>query len=76
VNYHVTNALNISDWSTTLGISISIFIVLDISISIFTVGGFRDVSSEDIQDCFLPSNIDLQINLVLGAHSIFRALIT
>ena len=34
--------MNISDLSTTLGISISIF----------TVGGFRDVSSKDFQDRF------------------------
>ena len=56
VNYHVSNALNISDLSATLGISISI--------SIFTVGGFRGVSSEDFQDYFPPRNIDFQINLV------------
>jgi len=62
VNYHVTNALNISDLSTTLGISISIF----------TVGEFRDVSSEDFQDCFPPRNIDFKINLVQGAQSIFK----
>jgi len=72
VNYHVSNALNISDLSTTLGISISIFTILGISISIFIVGGFRDVSSEDFQDCFPPSNIDFQINLILGVQSIFK----
>ena len=62
VNYHVSNVLNISDLSTTLGISISIF----------PVGGVRDVSSEDYQDCFSPRNTDFQINLVLGAQSIFK----
>lgn len=62
VNYHVSNALNISDLSTTLGISISIF----------PVGGVRDVSYEDYQYCFSPRNIDFQINLVLGAQSIFK----
>ena len=62
VNYHISNALNISDLSTTLGISISIF----------TVGGFGDVSSEDFQDCFSSRNIDFQTNLVQGAQSIFK----
>ena len=62
VNYHVSNVLNISDLSTTLGISISIF----------PVGGVRDVSSEDYQDYFPPRNIDFQINLILGAQFIFK----
>ena len=48
MNYHVSNALNIRDFSTTLGISISIF----------TIGGFRDGSSEDYEDCFSQRNID------------------
>jgi len=62
VNYHVSNVLNISDMSTTLGISISIF----------TVGEFRDISFEDFQDCFPPRNTDFQSNLVQGTQSIFK----
>ena len=62
VNYHVSNALNISDLSTALGIFISIFIA----------GGFRDASSEDFQDCFPLRDIDFLIILVQGAQSIFN----
>ena len=58
----VSNVLNISDLSTTLSISISIF----------TVGGFRCVSFENFHDYFPPRNIDFQINLVQGAQSIFN----
>ena len=63
VNYRVSNALNISDMPTTLGIYISII----------TVCEFRDVSFEDFQDYFSPTNIDFHINIVLGAQSIFKA---
>jgi len=63
VNYHISNTLNISDMP----------IILSIYISIITVYKFTDVSCEDFQDCFSPGNIDFQINLVLGAQSIFRA---
>ena len=63
VNYRVSNALNISDMPTTPGIHISVI----------TDYEFRDVSFEDFQDCFSPKNIDFQINLALGARSIFRA---
>ena len=31
---------------------------LNIAISIFTIGGFRDGPSEDYRDCFSPRNID------------------
>ena len=40
----VRNALNIGEMSSKL----------DIFISIFTVGGFRYVSSKDFSDCFPP----------------------
>ena len=41
MSYRVSNALNISDMPTTLGIYISIIIVSE----------FRNVSYEDFQDC-------------------------
>jgi len=66
VSYHVSNALDISDLPTTLSIYISII----------TVCESRDVLSEDYQDCLFSTNIDFEINLVLGAQSIFRAPIT
>jgi len=46
VSYRVNNALNISYMPTTL----------IIYVSIITVCEFRDVSSEDFQDCFSPSS--------------------
>jgi len=63
VSYRVSDALNISDMPTTLGIYISIIIVCE----------FRDVSFEDFQDCSPLRNIDFHINLVIAAQSIFRA---
>jgi len=45
---------------------------LSISISILIVGGFRDVPSEDYQDCFSPRNINFQIDLALDAQPIFK----
>jgi len=61
--YRVSNALNISNMPNTL----------DIYISIITVCEFSDVLFEDFQDYFPLKNIDFQMNLVLGAQSIFRA---
>jgi len=43
-----------------------------ISISMFTIGGFRDVLSEDSQDCFSPRNINFHIDLTLYAQPIFK----
>jgi len=48
VSYRVSNALSISDMPNTFSIYISII----------TVCKFIDVSSEDIQDCFSPRNIN------------------
>ena len=57
VSYRVSNALNISDMLTTLGIYISIN----------TTCEFVNVSSEEFHECFPPRSINFQINLILGA---------
>ena len=62
ISYRVSNALNISDMSTILGIYISII----------TICEFRDVSYEDFQDCFPLRNIDFHIDLTLDAQPIFK----
>jgi len=46
--------------------------MLGISISIFIVGGFRDVPSEDYQDCFSSTNIYFHIDQTLDAQPIFK----
>jgi len=48
--------MNIGDMPSTLGIYIPIIAVCE----------FRDVSSEDFQDYFIPRNIVFQINPVPG----------
>jgi len=45
---------------------------ISISISIFTVGGFRDVQSGEYQDYFSPRNIDFQIDLTLDCSTHFQ----
>ena len=63
MSYCVSNASNISDMLTTLCIYLSAVTICEL----------RDVSSEDFQHCLALRNMDFQIDIVLGAQSIFRA---